>query len=116
MKFTIDRKRWLRGEGSDKSFLLRPSDGKMCCLGFYALACGVSEWTITGASLPRWAHTYPEHAQWLFGSRRSALCESPCETLAAINDDMFSITTEAIREEKIVAVFAQYGVEVEFVD
>lgn len=46
MKFTIDRTRWLRGEGSDVSKLLRPSDGKMCCVGFFCLAQGLSEDTI----------------------------------------------------------------------
>ena len=30
----VNRETWLRGEGSDKSFLLRPADGKMCCMGF----------------------------------------------------------------------------------
>lgn len=40
--FTIERKSWLRGEGS-RSRLLRSSDNKMCCLGFYAMSCGLSE-------------------------------------------------------------------------
>lgn len=33
-KLIIDRSRWLRGEGCDASYLLRPADNKMCCLGF----------------------------------------------------------------------------------
>ncbi len=40
--FEIDRATWLHGEGGYKSTLLR-GDGKMCCLGFLALACGVPE-------------------------------------------------------------------------
>ena len=39
---SIDRKRWLRGEGGRVSSLLRPSDGKMCCMGFYCLVMGLS--------------------------------------------------------------------------
>jgi hypothetical protein len=35
MKLTVDRKTWLRGEGDRVSRLLRPSDGQMCCLGFW---------------------------------------------------------------------------------
>lgn len=33
-KVVVDRSKWLRGEGALNSFLLRESDGKMCCLGF----------------------------------------------------------------------------------
>lgn len=33
-KVVVDRSKWLRGEGAVNSFLLRESDGKMCCLGF----------------------------------------------------------------------------------
>ena len=32
-KVTVDRSK-LRGEGPMDSFLLRATDGKMCCLGF----------------------------------------------------------------------------------
>ena len=41
MKLVIDRATWLRGEGHEQSYLLRECDGKMCCLGFFALACGL---------------------------------------------------------------------------
>lgn len=37
MKLIIDRKTWLRGEGSLHSYLRRPADDKMCCLGFCAV-------------------------------------------------------------------------------
>lgn len=39
----INRKTWLRGEGTSPSRLLRSSDGKMCCVGFICLAEGVPE-------------------------------------------------------------------------
>ena len=38
MKFTVNRRTWLRGELN--SFLYRPTDQKSCCLGFLALKCG----------------------------------------------------------------------------
>ena len=53
MKFEIDRKRWLRGEGPSLSALLRKSDGKMCCLGFKAKALGIADADITDKGHPR---------------------------------------------------------------
>lgn len=47
-KFTIDRKSWYRGNGPAVSKLLR-EDGKMCCVGFFAKACGFSDSDINGA-------------------------------------------------------------------
>lgn len=41
-EFTIDRRKWLRGKGKEFSKLLR-SNGEMCCVGFYAKACGLSD-------------------------------------------------------------------------
>ena len=38
-KIKINRNKWLRGKGSDKSTLLN-SSGKMCCLGFLSRAYG----------------------------------------------------------------------------
>lgn len=52
MKVVIDRKRWLRGEGSSTSKLLRSSDGKMCCLGFVCIQAGASETDIMDISSP----------------------------------------------------------------
>lgn len=52
LKFTVDRKRWLRGEGEPRSRLLRSSDGKMCCLGFACLAAGHTEDEIRDVATP----------------------------------------------------------------
>ena len=65
-EFTVDRKNWFRGSRYDSSLLISPSHaldcgvpeehiGKMCCLGFYAKACGVSEKALknTNASSPQ---------------------------------------------------------------
>lgn len=37
-EFIISESKWLHGDDKE-SFLLRESDGKMCCLGFFALQC-----------------------------------------------------------------------------
>lgn len=42
LNVVVKRSKWLRGEGSDRSRLLRPSDGKMCCLGFVCLVAGAT--------------------------------------------------------------------------
>lgn len=42
LPFVIKRSIWLRGEGNHRSYLLRPQDGKMCCLGQFAEhVCGL---------------------------------------------------------------------------
>jgi len=41
-EFTVVRSKWFRGNHRG-SMLLRPTDGRMCCMGFYALACGATE-------------------------------------------------------------------------
>jgi hypothetical protein len=51
MNFTIKRSKWLRGEDcwmrgeedENVSVLLRPSDGKQCCMGQVASQCGVPD-------------------------------------------------------------------------
>jgi len=40
VKLIIKRKRWLRGQPDNSA--LRNADGKQCCLGFLARACGAS--------------------------------------------------------------------------
>lgn len=39
--FTVLRSRWLRGCGSEYSYLYRHGDAKMCCVGFLARAGGL---------------------------------------------------------------------------
>lgn len=109
MKLVIERESWLRGEGSDASELLRPGDGKMCCLGFYGLACGY---------LPEDLERLKTPASLLDASKWPAwLLEFPhvtreCARLMSVNDNPDCTSSE--REEEIIRRFAAYGVEVEF--
>src|SRR5258705_13829674 len=50
----IDRRKWLRGGDLDglTSVLLRPSDGKMCCMGIYGRALGVPRKKLLNIGLP----------------------------------------------------------------
>jgi hypothetical protein len=111
MKLTINRDKWLRGEPGESS-LLRSRDGKMCCLGFYCLACGVSEDDITDISAPSDIRSMLDSQLWLFGSTTYAH-STDCRNLIFIND--VRTIGLADRERKIKEVFARHDVEVEFV-
>lgn len=138
MKLVIDRSKWLRGEGSERSFLLRSTDGKMCCLGFFGLACGLTAERITDVGAPtdipveigsigcfgvasgspvsarrEWMRNVPE-AEALFDGERKYNSSVICNKLMSTNDLNVSLS-EAEREQKITALFAEMGVEVVFV-
>ena len=48
MRVVVKKRRWLRGEGNDASYLFRPKDRKMCCIGFLAKRLGCSTKEIYG--------------------------------------------------------------------
>jgi hypothetical protein len=118
MELTINRSKWLRGEGVATSRLLRSSDGKMCCLGFYALACGLKEYQIREVGGPSSLLSPPDEdgksynyltntpGQWLLeGVDRIHLME--------VNDDRNK--NKQYREEEIARLFARHGVTVKFI-
>jgi hypothetical protein len=109
MKFTIERDKWLHGEGSDVSCLLRKEDGKMCCLGFYALAAGLTEdMILEEGKLPV---SEKIHEGFFDMSDPS----SECYSLMAINDEKNIPYSEKSRERLIKESFEQFGIEVEFI-
>lgn len=114
-KLTIDRSRWLRGEGSDISFLRRERDGKMCCLGFLALQCGMTVAKITGVANPsdvldeRWPLT-------IIGQDDHCIVENTNLTNNMIEMNDAEWLAEEEREESLKKLFAVVGIELEFVD
>jgi hypothetical protein len=129
MKLRIDRATWLRGEDpavlkTGGSYLLRPKDGRMCCLGFLCRDLG---WP-----LHELAHvTMPDLLIDADGAQDpAAVCLLPkwlvekgtgdgdpdltplVETMANTNDD--PRLTETEREAKLTELFARQGIEVEF--
>src|SRR5882724_8027325 len=52
LKLTVKRYQWFRGQPSRQSKLLR-HDGKMCCLGFAALASGYNPSDIREVTTPQ---------------------------------------------------------------
>jgi hypothetical protein len=107
MKLVIDRGKWDRGSGC--SALLR--DGKMCCLGFYAEACGLKDSDIknigTPSVLAKRGVKIPKAMKWLLFSGDDSV---DCSNLIQANDNQ----RQPNREEKIARLFAKHDVTVEF--
>jgi len=113
-KVVIDRKSWLRGERVIVSRLFRPSDGKMCCLGFYLEACGMSKETLSDKVAPRdllYTKELPEEAKWLIFAGANS---KSARGLMNANDPTHMSDEE--RESVIIREFAAHDVEVEFVN
>jgi hypothetical protein len=115
MQFTIERAKWLRGETD--SWLLRPKDQKMCCLGFFCLAAGIERDRIWMKTTPqvlcRDEEQIPHELQGLVDSMGKPTNSALCTSLIEVNDDN-SITDEE-REQGIIRLFAKIGHEVTFV-
>lgn len=122
MKFIIDRLEWYRGKGSGASLLLDNSTDLKCCLGFFALACGIPKDSIAGEPTPARVFTHKQQDNQFFYE----LTENPdpdddlpednarCRELMNINDDP-SLLVE-VRENLIRNKFAELGHEVEFIN
>lgn len=116
MKFTVDRKTWIRGESSwddakatNESMLLNQKLGKMCCLGFLAKACGSNDSDIRNIGIPEAAPCVVWPPWVLFMGYNSLATEH----LIKLNDDVDIGDDE--RERRIKEEFAAHGDEVEFV-
>ena len=122
-KLIIEEKKWARGE---ESRLLDSEDGRMCCLGFAALACGFTEDEINSNGLPEdMMNELDEDNKETKGSWYSGLLmEDPSlrskykdtkltSDLVSVNDDLF--IDDETRKRRLKILFAKIGVEVEFV-
>lgn len=110
-KLIIDRSRWYRGLGEERSALLRLSDGKMCCLGFVGLACGYTPGQIGGRGDPQdVTHDLPSlwPKELLEYGNNSQLTAD----LVKVNDSPFMGDHE--REEQIMQLLWKAGFDVEF--
>lgn len=111
---------WLRGEGGAPSRLLRLRDGKKCCLGILALACGFVEEEIREvidpfdvASRSRWPFVVDLHITGINKAmsindttpRNSDL--SPCGDEGHINSD-----NERIR--RLRPILEKWGYEIDW--
>jgi hypothetical protein len=110
MKLVIDRSRWLRGEGPSTSSMIRLRDEKMCCLGFFGLACGIERDRLLNRLVPTILQS-PNWPVWLVD-----LGGNTTEARLLMNTNDSEAMSGAEREAALTAVFASHGVEVEFVD
>ncbi len=119
--FTIQRSRWARGKPkstspADINFLYRDNDQKMCCLGFYGEACGLSTDSMLGVAYPSNCKVIDMYeaagGAWLNDTEgRNCTLQ---ETIARLNDS--DDRTDAQREAAISAIFAEQGITVTFED
>jgi hypothetical protein len=113
-KLIIPVANWLHREGGAASALLRPEDGKRCCLGIYLEDnCGISPVFLSNtaapdllpdpilAKLPRWLTIHRNN---------TALAEA----LMSANDDEDDEGDEETTRENVRALFATADIEVEF--
>lgn len=114
-EFTISLRRWLRGEGGSGSRLRRAIDSKKCCVGFYALACGVNAKKLTGLCEAR--ELLGETGLELPGMLKNVYGQMDDTHIAG---ELYSVNDnrDSTDEEKITAItklFRRIGVAVKFV-
>lgn len=110
-EFTIKRSKWLRGEDGD-SFLLRSTDGKMCCLGQIANQCRVAKAHLKDRGTPAQVGTS------IAGKIKDFVMEGNNTPLSydamKINDD--EEITDKVREKRLISLFKKHGITLTFVD
>ena len=109
-EFTINRSEWMNAYTNEKtgtdSKLLDKDSGRMCCLGFYAKACGVPESKIINQQSPR--DIKQSALPWLMrGGLETQLCDGLMETNDGLED-------HKKREKEIKEQFELIGVKVKF--
>lgn len=114
MTFTVEEKTWLRGKGPFESSLQNQHTGKRCCLGFRALATGLSETDITGRGLPDKFHMPTlDISKWPGLIEPEGNPTRACEKIAAVNDNQH--LTDADRKSQLTKLFSEIGDEILFV-
>lgn len=108
-KLIIDRKRWIRGESN--SCLLRESDSRMCCLGFYSRSCRIPASRILNKNSPADLCKLPNQMKWLAEDGSNTM---EAHQLIKFNDNRNYSLPE--REAGIKAIFAKHDVEVTFIN
>src|SRR5271166_1340196 len=97
MELIIERDKWLRGEGYERSFLLREEDGKMCCLGFFCLQTGASQEDINQYQTPIDIKK-EKRADWLIQSDAQFIVSEACSSLMEINDEIAESSSAYVSE------------------
>jgi hypothetical protein len=132
-RFTIDRKRWARGQHKDpvekNPGVMMNQRGKMCPIGFYLTSLGAEPATLKGVSRPDKPGPLAfveKKAPWLLKkydriyvdgvegaiSMDVTTCSPDAFEIMSLNDDSDVSSDE--REQEIADLFRQNGVQVRF--
>lgn len=125
--FVIDRRQWLHGEGHNRSKLLRPEDGKMCCLGMYCeQVLGLPKAMLADKADPEDLNGTEDDLEdalgWLLDVDDKLKLSETAFRLVDVNDketgppSIREITSEPVREQKLAELFAQHDVQVTFIN
>lgn len=115
-EFVIKRSEWSRGRES----CLLDSNGQKCCLGFYALACGLSKSKILEETSPENLERKYYNNKWdtfLLENNKDnpwGYDSGSCTRLMEINDD--NMSSDKDKEKEIKSIFKGKGIKVKFVD
>lgn len=131
-ELVIKRSKWMRGLGEGSLLGRRGYEsmmvGKMCCLGFHALSCGLSKEKIKGEVAPDYvleklplkkANAILDETTMKYLVEKDG-CEDAFRltplgrTMVEINDDPSIADKE--REKQLKACFKEMKVKVKFVD
>lgn len=112
----IKRSIWLRGEGKDRSALLRTYDGKQCGVGIYLRSVGVKRKAMADVASAAKVKDVPLSARWLLEGDCNRDSVS-ARALYRANDVVGEFAEdEQDREATIARIFAEHGVLVRFED
>lgn len=108
----IDGETWLRGEGDNGSYLLRGTDYKRCCVGFYCEAlCMTDDLIINIETFAGIGDNDLAMKNWAY---RSLAPKGDINKIYKINDD--PEITDAQRIKKLKPLFAKHGVKLKFIN
>lgn len=107
-KFTVDRRTWYRGKEANNSRLLT-HDGMRCCIGFVGQQCGIPDENLLDRDTIFSRSIEPKWPTWL-----TAWQSSDGHYVYQINDS--SHYSDAEREARLKALFAENGDEIEFIN
>jgi len=111
MDLVIERSGWLRGGAELISTLLSPATGRMCCLGFYALAYGYKREDIRGRTTPNSLDNPLMFPSTIITERGDS---AQCGKLMKVNDDPELLAPQ--REQQLTTLFKEINVNVTFID
>lgn len=116
--YTIDRKKWLRGELTlnGGSYLLRSADGLMCCLGQMIEQAGANRRTLKGRAEPEdvaRCHFDNKLRKLLIDPEKQRTSQLALSAMRINDEEGFD---DGEREQFLVDLFATAGIKLRFIN